>query len=128
MKLSQWYGVVLIVYLLLKSTGVIGGAGCGGIFKIPLVDPWFVVVEESGDRPAFVSALVADADLWKQAETLGVRYRFMDVDSPDASSYSSKAREIGLPAYLFINDGKVLSSGKCPESREAVLRVLNQEG
>lgn len=128
MKLSQWYGVLVLCYVLLKVSGITGGGSGGGIFKVPLVDPWFVVVEESADRPAYIANLVTDAGLWEQAAAIGVRHRFIDVESPDAESYRSKASEIGLPAYLFFSGGKLLSSGKCPETREGVLKVLNQEG
>jgi hypothetical protein len=95
---------------------------------VKLEGAWFVVIEESDGRPAFVANLKSDFPLWAEVETLGAKRRFIDKDLPEAEPYRERAEVVGLPAYLLINgDGKVVSSGKLPESREAVLAIARQQ-
>jgi hypothetical protein len=94
--------------------------------KIELVDAWFVVIEESSERPAFLAILDADTEMREEMQRLGARYLRMDKD--DAEQYRDRAMAFGLPAYLLINgDGRLISEGTLPETRDAVLRIVRQE-
>jgi hypothetical protein len=94
---------------------------------VKLEGAWFVVIEESDGRPAFVANLKSDFGLWAEVEKLGARRRIMDKELPEAKPYQARAEEIGLPAYFLVNgDGRVISSGKLPETREAVLAIVRQ--
>ena len=94
---------------------------------VKLDGAWFVVIEESDGRPAFVANLKSDFGLWAEVETLGAKRRFYDKDLPEAEPYRQRAEAAGLPAYVLVNgDGRVISSGKLPETREAVLAIVRQ--
>ena len=125
---KRWQKAALLVVVLLlvaNQSGLL--ARFVPFVKVPIKDGWFVVIEETNDRPAWVANLVADADLWNQAKQLGIGHRFWDADSEDAKGYMKHVTESGLPAYVFVNDGQVLKSGKLPDTREGVLKILNQE-
>jgi hypothetical protein len=95
--------------------------------SVKLENAWFVVVEESDGRPAFVANLKSDFPLWAEVEAMGAKRRFIDKDLPEAEPYRERAEAIGLPSYILVNgDEKVVSSGKLPESREAVLAIVRQ--
>lgn len=94
---------------------------------VKLENAWFVIIEESDGRPAFVANLKSDFALWAEVETLGAKRRFYDKDLPEAEPYRQRAEAAGLPAYVLVNgDGRVVSSGKLPETREAVLAIVRQ--
>jgi hypothetical protein len=125
---KRWQKAALLVVVLLlvaNQSGLL--ARFVPFVKVPIKDGWFVVIEETNDRPAWVANLVADADLWDQAKQLGIGHRFWDADSEDAKGYMKHVTDSGLPAYVFVNDGQVLKSGKLPDTREGVLKILNQE-
>lgn len=123
-----WQKLALIALLLLIAANQNGLLARYLPFaKVPIKDGWFVVIEETNDRPAWVATLVADADLWDQAKQLGIGHRFWDADSASAKTYLPYVQGGQLPAYVFVNDGKVLKSGKLPDTREDVLEILNQE-
>lgn len=125
---KRWQKAALLVVVLLlvaNQSGLL--ARFVPFVKVPIKDGWFVVIEETNDRPAWVANLVADADLWNQAKQLGIGHRFWDADSEDAKGYMKHVTDSGLPAYVFVNDGQVLKSGKLPDTREGVLKILNQE-
>jgi len=95
---------------------------------VKLENAWFVIIEESDGRPAYVANLKSDFPLWAEVETLGAKRRFIDKDLPEAEPYRAKAEAAGLPAYALVNgDGRVISSGKLPESRESVLAIVRQQ-
>lgn len=101
----------------------------GGVFsaKVELVNPWFVIIEESSERTGETANIIADSALWAEAKTLGIQYRVYDRDLPDAAPYRATADAAGLPAYLFISSDKLLRSGRLPSNRDAVRKILRQE-
>lgn len=122
--------LAMVAFGLLLASGLRGGGSIPAPFgnKVELQDAWFVVVEESTDRPAFVSLLKTDAELWAEVATLGSRYRFIDVDDKAADTYRNRANEIGLPAAFLVNgDASLVWSGSLPESREGVIKAVKQE-
>lgn len=126
---KRWQKVALLVVVLLllaNQSGLL--ARYVPFAKVPIKDGWFVVIEETNDRPAWVANLVADADLWDQAKQLGIGHRFWDADSENGKDYMKHVKDGQLPAYVFVNNGQVLKSGKLPDTREGVLKILNQEG
>lgn len=121
----QKFGLLLLLALLLASRN--GYLRAIGVAKVALGDAWFVIVEESDARTGSLANIISDAGLWDQAKTLGVKHVVYDDDLEQAAPYLPIASKAGVPAFLFINDGKVLHSGKMPGDRDAVLRILNQE-
>jgi hypothetical protein len=96
--------------------------------KIELRDAWFLVIEESSERPASLSAIDADMPLRAELKTLGITYLRMDKDLDDATPYRDRAMQHGLPAFLLINgDGKVVSEGALPADRDGVLKIARQQ-
>jgi hypothetical protein len=96
--------------------------------KIELKDAWFLVVEESSERPSNLSAIDADMPLRAELKSLGITYLRMDKDLDDATPYRDRAMQHGLPAFLLINgDGKVISEGVLPIDRDGVLKIARQQ-
>lgn len=124
-------GVLLIVFAALSQSGVISfdrlpippfGQ------RVELVDAWFIVIEESAERPSHLSAIDADMPLRDEMKKLGARYLRLDKDLDDAAPYRDRAMSHGLPAYLLVNgDGTVVSEGSLPETRDAVLAIVRQQ-
>jgi hypothetical protein len=122
--------LAIVAFGLLLASGLRGGGVMPTPFggKVDLKDAWFVVIEESENRPQFVSLLKTDAELWAEVATLGSRYQFIDKDSKQAESYRAKALEIGIPAAFLVNgDEAVVWSGPLPETREGVIKAVRQE-
>lgn len=119
------FGMLILLALLLANRN--GYFRAIGVAKVPLGDAWFVVVEESDERTGSLANIISDAALWEQAKTLGIKHVVYDDDLEQAAPYLPIASKSGVPAFVFINDGKVLHSGKMPADRDGVLRILNQE-
>jgi hypothetical protein len=95
--------------------------------RVELRDAWFVIIEESADRTASLSAIDSDMPLRAELKSLNVTYLRLDKDLDDAAPYRDRAMQHGLPAYLLINgDGKVISEGALPDDRDGVLRIARQ--
>jgi hypothetical protein len=95
--------------------------------RVELRDAWFVIIEESSDRTASLSAIDSDMPLRAELKSLNVTYLRLDKDLDDAAPYRDRAMQHGLPAYLLINgDGKVISEGALPDDRDGVLRIARQ--
>ena len=95
--------------------------------QVELKDAWFVVIEESADRPPHLSAIDADMELRNELKSMGARYLRLDKDLDDAAPYRDRAMTHGLPAYLLVNgDGTVVSEGSLPETRDAVLAIVRR--
>jgi hypothetical protein len=124
-------GIVLIALAALDSVGwsfPFGRLPIPFSQKIELKDAWFLVIEESSERPANLSAIDADMPLRAELKTLGITYLRMDKDLDDATPYRDRAMSHGLPAYLLINgDGKVISEGGLPSDRDGVLKIARQQ-
>lgn len=125
-------GVVLIILASLNSAGWLPSFDRLPIppfgSSVVLKDAWFVVIEESSERPANLSAIDADMELRAEMQRLGARYLRLDKDIDDAAPYRDRAMQFGLPAYLLINgDGKVISEGALPDDRDGVLKIVRQE-
>jgi hypothetical protein len=124
-------GIVLIALAGLNSSGwslPFGRLPIPFSQKIELKDAWFLVIEESSERPANLSAIDADMPLRAELKTLGITYLRMDKDLDDATPYRDRAMSHGLPAYLLINgDGKVISEGALPSDRDGVLKIARQQ-
>lgn len=95
--------------------------------KVQLVDAWFLIIEESSERSPATAMIIGDAALWEEAKSLGIQHRSYDHELPNAASYKPIAAAAGLPAYLFINNGKLLRSGRLPATRDEIRRILRQE-
>jgi len=128
MSLVQRLALIALLFVGGSEMGWLPPIG-GGVFsqKVELIDPWFVIVEESSERTGAVAGIIADAALWEEAKSIGIQYRVYDKDLPDAAPYRATADAAGLPAYLFISNDKLLRSGRLPESRDDVRRILRQE-
>lgn len=124
----QWAGLLLIAVALLDHSGLLPfSQGGGGFFAVPLRDAWFVVIEESSERPSYLASLITDMELWNEVEAIGAGYRIYDKDLDEAAPYVEAASKDGLPGYVFSNGKNVLRSGKLPETREGVLAIVNQQ-
>lgn len=95
--------------------------------QVELKDAWFVIIEESANRPAYLSAIDADVELRDELKAMGARYLRLDKDLDDAEPYRDRAMTHGLPSYLLVNgDGTVVSEGLLPETREAVIAIVRR--
>lgn len=93
--------------------------------QIELSDAWLIVIEESSERPAWLAALVADQGLKEQLADAKAKWMLLDKDSADAAPYVSRAGS--LPGYVLVNgDGRVVSSGPLPQSREEILQLVGK--
>jgi hypothetical protein len=122
--------LAIVAFGLLLASGLRGGGVMPTPFggKVELKDAWFVIVEESENRPQFVSLLKTDAELWAEVATIGSRHSFIDIDAKQADTYRGKANDIGIPAAFLVNgDATVVWSGPLPETREGVIKAVKQE-
>jgi hypothetical protein len=131
MSAKKIAGVVLIIFAGLSQLGYVPSFDRLPIppfgQRVELVNAWFLVIEESAERPAYLSAIDADMPLRDEIKKLGARYLRLDKDSVDAEPYRDRAMSHGLPAYLLINgDGTVVSEGTLPETRDEVLAIVRQ--
>lgn len=128
MSLIQRLALIVLLFAGGTELGWLPPIG-GGVFsaKVTLVDPWFVIIEESTDRNGETAGIIADAALWAEAKAAGIQYRIYDKDLPDAAPYKATAEAAGLPAYLFISNNRLLRSGRLPASRDEVRKILRQE-
>jgi hypothetical protein len=124
-------GVLLIIFAGLSQAGIVDFERLPlppFSQRVELVDAWFVIIEESGERPAYLSTIDSDMSLRDEMKKLGVRYLRLDKDSTDAEPYRDRAMSHGLPAYLLINgNSKVISEGALPQTRDAVLAIVRQQ-
>jgi hypothetical protein len=132
--MRQRLGIFLVLMALIVPSDF-KGFGNWGQFdlapfsqKVQLEKAWFVVIHDPGDEDGHVSRLKNDFDLWAAVADLGSSRRFVSVNTKDADSYRASASEIGLPAYFLINgDNRVISSGRLPDDKDGVMRVVRQE-
>lgn len=87
-------------------------------------DHWFIVVEETQDRTPEM-AQVLDFAKWN---TLGVKYRFYDKDSPDAKKYGydALASKFGLKLpvlFVFDKAGNIVSARELPKSFDEIKKL-----
>ena len=132
MSAKQIIGIIILVLAGLNESGWVPSFDRLPIppfsQKIELRDAWFVVIEESGERPANLSTIDADRPLRDELKSLKITYLRLDKDLDDAAPYRDRAMSHGLPAYLLINgDGKVISEGVLPDDRDGVLKIARQE-
>lgn len=98
----------------------------------PIVPPnvdgaWVVVVEETSERNPAVARVSAAADFWKSLEERGVKWRFYDIDSPDAVTYREAAKAVGIPALLVVGpDGKLLASKPLPATPDGIGETVKE--
>lgn len=102
--------------------------------RVPNLDPiippnvegaWVVVVEETSERSPAVARVAGDGEFWKSLESRGVKWRFYDVDSPDAKSYREPAEKAGIPAILVLDaNGKVLAAKPLPATSDGVSEIV----
>lgn len=101
-------------------------------FVEPVVDPaktegsWVIVIEETSDRTPERAKLL-NANLWRELESRGLKYRHYDQDAPDAAAYKVMVDEFGVPLLLIIDaKGKVLAEQKLPSSIEALDAAIKE--
>jgi hypothetical protein len=129
----QKLGAVLLLIVAAFRSGIIEGFSfekfsIPGINKVVLDGAYFVILEESSERPVFAAKLYQDTGLWAEAESIGVKRRWIDVDRLPADQ-RDRFRAEGLPVYRFVNGNEtVISSGPLPETRDQVLKIIRQEG
>lgn len=91
--------------------------GTGGVV-VPQHGAMVLVVEESSGRMGEVAAVMTDA-YWGSLKARGLNYRHYDQDSPDMEKLPKllgKAKDVGLPALLVTNSGRLLHAGPLPKS------------
>jgi hypothetical protein len=117
-----------LLVLLWSAVFQFGGIGGIGLTKVELVDPWFLIVEESSERTGSLANIISDAKLWQEAEAMGINYEVYDDDLDIAKPYLAAVNAAGgVPAYLFINNKQLLRSGKMPTTSDEVRRIIKQE-
>jgi hypothetical protein len=131
MSFKQAIGVLLIVLAGMSNAGWLPSFDNLPVppfgQRVELVDAWFIVIEESAERPAYLSAIDGDMGLRAELKAAGARYLRLDKDLDDAAPYRDRAMSHVLPAYLLVNgDGAVISEGPLPETREAVLAIVGR--
>lgn len=129
MNLRQIIAIALIVLASANSAGWLSfdRLPLPPFSQVELKDAWFIVIEESADRPAYLSAIDGDMKLRDELKAMGARYLRLDKDLDDAQPYRDRAMQFGLPAYLLVNgDGTVISEGTLPETRDAVLAIVGR--
>jgi hypothetical protein len=131
MSIKQAIGVLLIVLAGMSNAGWLPSFDNLPVppfgQRVELFDAWFIVIEESAERPAYLSAIDGDMGLRTELKAAGARYLRLDKDLDDAAPYRDRAMSHGLPAYLLVNgDGAVISEGPLPETREAVLAIVGR--
>jgi len=100
--------------------------------SVPMVNPpvniegaWVVVVEETAERSPAVARVQSEADYWRGLESRGLKWRFYDVDAPDAASYAKPAREAGIPALVIADpEGKLLAAKPIPATTEGIDAIV----
>ena len=125
-------GIALVVLASLNSIGWLPSFDRLPIpfgSQIELKDAWFLIIEESAERPAYLSAIDGDMKLRDELKAMGARYLRLDKDSDDAEAYRDRAMQFGLPAYILINgDATVVSEGPLPQTRDEVLAIVRRRG
>lgn len=105
------------------------------IDSIPMVTPapvniegaWVVVVEETAERSPAVARIQSEASYWQGLEKRGLKWRFYDVDSPDAASYAKPAKEAGIPAVVIADpEGKLLAAKPIPATTEGIDALVRE--
>ena len=87
-------------------------------------DHWFIVIEETSLRTPEVAQLLD----FKKWDTLGVKYRFYDPNSPDvkAQGYDKLVAQLKLkPPVLFVFDkaGNVIDARELPRTFEEIQKI-----
>ena len=105
-------GLLLLLSPLISFDGLVSVDGDGA---------WVLIVEETAERSPVTARLGGDQEYWQSLEKRGLKWRFYDVDSPDAESYRDKAKEVGLPALLIVaKDGTPLLAKPSPATTQGV--------
>lgn len=85
---------------------------------------WVIMIEETEERTPELAIVFNATKYWKELETRGLRYRWYDIDSDEASKYR------GGPAPRLViesKDGKQLHDGPMPmtiEGLDAIVRKV----
>ena len=99
----------------------------GSIVPVDVEGAWVVVVEETAERSPSVARVQSDSQYWKGLETRGLKWRFYDVDAPDAASYAKPAREAGIPALVIADpEGKLLAAKPIPATTEGIDALVRE--
>lgn len=87
------------------------------------VDRWLIVLEETADRTAETSALLADP--WWHNLPSGVRFRVYDRDQPEAADVVRAVGNAPLPALVIVDSrGKRLHAGTLPGSVAEIQKLI----
>ena len=79
-----------------------------------------LVIEESADRTPEVATVLGDITFWSG---LGVKFRFIDDDSPEAIAYLSLVKD--RPGLIVLNkSGKMTWGGALPRSTDEIKRLV----
>jgi hypothetical protein len=99
----------------------------------PFVEPpnhegaWVFVIEETSERSPAVARVHADASYWDSLVGRGLKWRFYDVDSPDALTYRTKAEAAGIPALVVVSkDAAVLAAKPLPATTDGIDAIVKE--
>jgi hypothetical protein len=97
------------------------------IIPVDIPGSWVVVVEETSERSPAVARVQADSAYWDSLEGRGLKWRFYDVDSPDAASYVKPAKEAGIPALVVVApEGRLLAAKPIPATTEGIDAIVKE--
>lgn len=83
-------------------------------------DATLIVIEESADRTPETATVLGDIAFWSG---LGVKFRFIDDDSPEAIAYLSLVKD--RPGLIVLDkSGRKIWGGGLPRSTDEIKRLV----